>query len=264
MESRSIERDGVDLHGLWRPGAGAPIVVVPGVMADAASFVPVVAAVERPEPVLVVDRRGRSGSGPLGAGYSTETEVADLWAWLDHLGVPVTLVGWSYGATIVLEVAARDARVLGVVGYEPGLPPFGREALPALRAADPERRVEIINREISRVPLERVEALRASPVWADLCRLAEPLADELTAANDFEPNPRWAGIAAELIIGEHSIGVEPYGPAFDRAADQLPRARTTVLPGHGHLAHVEDPVALGMVITELLGRFDEHAAELAR
>lgn len=262
MESRTIERDGVPLHGLWRPGSGVPIVVVPGVMADAASFVPVVDAVDRPEPILVIDRRGRSWSGPLGPGYSTETEVADLRAWLDHLGGPVNLVGWSYGATIVVEVAARDERVRGAVGYEPGLPPFGKEALPALWAADPERRVEIINLDISRVPPKRVEALRASPVWSDLCRLAEPLAEELTAANDFRPDPRWAGVAAELIIGEYSQGIEPYGPAFERAAALLPHSRATVLPGQGHLAHAEDPAALGVMITELLGRFDEQAAQL--
>lgn len=254
MESRTIERAGVRLHGLWRPGSGQPIVVVPGVLADAAAFVPVVDAIRRPEPVLVVDRRGRSGSGPLGAGYSVETEVADLRAWLDDLVGPVHLVGWSYGAVITLEVAARDDRVLGVVCYEPGLAPFGREALPALRTADPGRRVEIINLDISRVPAEQVEVLRASPGWADLCRLAEPLYAELVAANAFVPNSGWAEVAAELIIGEHSQGAEPYGPAFDRAATRLPRSRTTVLPGQGHLAHAEDPVALGALFTELLER----------
>lgn len=254
MESRTISRDGVRLHGLWRPGSGSPIVVVPGVMADAAAFLPAVDAIARPEPVLVVDRRGRSGSGPLGAGYSVQSEVADLRAWLDDLAGPVLLFGWSYGATIALEVAARDDRVVGVVAYEPGLAPFGRAALPALRTADPERRVEIINLEISGVPPERVEALRASPVWADLCRLAEPLYAELVAANAFGPDPGWRSVAAELIIGEHSQGIEPYGPAFDRAVARLPRARTTVLPGQGHLAHAEDPAALGGLVTELFGR----------
>lgn len=100
MQSRSIRRDGTRLHGLWRPGQGDPILVVPGAMANADSFVPVVAAIKRPEPVLILDRRGRSSSGPLGQDYVVAAEVADVTAWIDHLGSPVTLVGWSYGATI--------------------------------------------------------------------------------------------------------------------------------------------------------------------
>lgn len=254
MESRTVERDGVALHGLWRPGPGAPVVVVPGVMADAASFVPVVDAMAGQQPTLVVDRRGRSGSGGLGPGYSVDTEVDDLQAWLDHLGDHVALVGWSYGAMIAIETAARDDRVGRVVGYEPGLPPFGAEALPALRDADPDRRVEIINLDISRVPPERVDFLRASPIWSDLCQFAVPLYDELVAANDFTPDPGWQSVAAELIIGEHSRDVEPYGPAFDRAVARLPRSRTTVLPEQGHLAHADDPVQLGAMIAELLVR----------
>ncbi|MEV6925150.1 alpha/beta hydrolase [Dactylosporangium sp. NPDC051485] len=253
MESRSIQRDGVQLHGLWRPGQGSPVLVVPGVMADAESFVPVVEAITRPEPVLILDRRGRSSSGPLGEGYSMETEVADTAAWIGHLGAPVTLVGWSYGATIALETAARDERIEGIVGYEPVLGPFGRDALPALREADPDRRVEIINLDVSRLPKERVETLRTTPAWPVLRRLSEPLAEELTALNAFRPHESWAEVAAELILGEHNRGVEPYGPAFERVVGHLPRSRTTMLPGQGHLAHTEAPAELGRLIGELIG-----------
>ena len=259
MESRLINRPpahagdvGVPLHGKWRPGEGTPIIVVPGAMADAESYTPVVDAMEGPEPVLLLDRRGRSASGAQGAGYSTQTEVDDLRAWLDHLGVPVTLVGWSYGATIALELAAHDPRVRHVIGYEPVIAPFGLELLPALRVADLDTRVEIINRDLSRVPAEAIEELRASAVWPALRRLAEPALAELEAINSFRPSAGWAALTADLIIGEHSQGSEPYGPGFARAAERLPRAITTVLPGQGHLAHVEDPTALGKLITILL------------
>lgn len=228
--------------------------MIPGVMADAQSFAPVMEAIDRPEPVLIVDRRGRSASGPLGEDYSVETEVADAQAWIEHLGGRAALAGWSYGGTIALEVASRDPRAAGVVAYDPGIGPFDAEILAALRAAVTDRRVEIINLDFSRVPAAEVEALRASPVWPELRRLAEPLADELTAASSFEPSDAWAAVRAELIIGEHSQGVEPYGPAFDRVVERMPRARTTVLPGHGHLAHRDDPFALGRLLGELLPR----------
>ena len=193
MESRVIERDSTRLHGLWRPGDGDPILVIPGVMADAAAFAPVIDAVARPEPVLLLDRRGRSHSGPMGEDYSVATEVADATAWVDHLASPVTLVGWSYGAVIALEVAARDQRVKAVVGYEPVLGPFGVDALSALRFADLDRRVEIVNLDVSPFPREWVGALRNTPVWADLRRLAAPLPDELYALNALAPGGEVGG-----------------------------------------------------------------------
>lgn len=253
MESRLIHRGGVPLHGLWRPGTGDPLVVVPGVMADAQSFRPVADAFERPEPTLILDRRGRSLSGAPGPGYSLDTEVQDLLAWIDSLDTHLTLIGWSYGGTIALEAAARDSRVGAVVAYEPVLGPFGVEALPELRTADPDRRVEIVNLVVSKFPREHVDALRATPAWKELTRLAEPLVEELAAVNAFEPSHLWARVSAELILGEHNqAGAEPYGVAFERVLDRLPLATTTILKGQGHLAHADDPASLGRLIGQLV------------
>lgn len=254
MRSRSIERHGTRLHGLWRDGDGDPLIVVPGVLADAEAFRPVVEAIDRPEPVLIVDRRGREPSGPLGPDYSVAVEVADLRAWISAIGPRVRLIGWSYGGTIAIETAALDERVLGTIAYEPGLGPFGAAALPRLRQADADRRVEIFNLEISQFPVEHVEALRQTPAWPELMRLSGPAAEELGAVNAFSPDGGWADVSAELILGEHNQHAGPYFEIFHRAQDRLPRARTTILAGHGHLAHAEDPTALGRLITELLGR----------
>ncbi|MCO1338874.1 hypothetical protein BJH93_08215 [Kocuria polaris] len=252
MESQAIERNGIRLHGLWRPGRGDPIMVIPGVMADAESFAPVVEAITRPEPVLILDRRGRSSSGPLGDEYSISTEVDDVTAWIDHFAGPVTLVGWSYGATIALEVAASNGQVKGVVGYEPVLGPFGLNVLPELRNADLARRVEIINLDVSLIPQQQVEALKSTAAWPVLCRLSEPLPEELTALNAFQPSSGWSNVAAELILGEDNFAVEPYGPAFERVRRHLPRSRTTMLPDQGHLAHANDPASLGKLISCLI------------
>lgn len=256
MESRSIRHNGTTLHGLWKDGRGDPLVVVPGVLADAESFLPVVEALDRPEPVLVIDRRGRGGSGELGSQYSFDTEVGDLSAWISELDTPVRLIGWSYGGTITIETAAVDDRVAGVVAYEPGLGPIGVSALPALEQADLEERVRIFNVEISGFSSDHVEALRTTPVWKVLTQLAAPAPNELAAINDFHPTSDWTSLEVELILGEHNHGIEPYGVAFARVADRLPRSRTTLLPGHGHLAHAEDPTALGRLIGELLPATD--------
>ncbi|MDP9794787.1 pimeloyl-ACP methyl ester carboxylesterase [Catenuloplanes nepalensis] len=62
------------------------------------------------------------------------------------------------------------------------------------------------------------------------------------AFNAFAPGPgRWAalGIPVDLIVGEDNQGREPYGTSFAAIARLLPQARTHVLAGQGHLAHVE-------------------------
>lgn len=248
MESWTIERDGLPLDGLWRPGRGAAVVVVPGAMADASDFVAVAEAMGHDGPILVVDRRGRGRSAPQGREYDLATEVADLRAWLDHLHAPVTVVGWSLGGTISLEVAAQDDRVASVIAYDPVLPPFVAEVVPRLARASLDERVVIVNRDVTGLSEEEVAALRAGVAWPHLTELAAPVAAELAALNRFEPHPGWAGLAAELIVGGRSQHTEPYGPAFERVAARIPSARITVLPGQGHLAHVENPRLLGATI----------------
>jgi pimeloyl-ACP methyl ester carboxylesterase len=255
VESRYIDRDGTHLHALWQPGTGTPLVVVPGVMTDAKGWSRVAAAVSRPEPVLILNRRGRAPSGPLGTDYGVETEVLDLLAWLDWLDEPARLVGWSYGGLIATEAATRTALVRHVIAYEPVLRPFGASAVSALRAAvdagNLDRAVEVVNLDVSRYSPEHVTALRATPAWASLRLWAAPVAEELAALNAFTPEPkRWAELKmpVDLVVGERSRDGEPYGTAFTAVQRMLPGATVHILPGQGHLAHVEAPEMLGHLV----------------
>lgn len=255
MEPIEIDRDGTRLHALWRPGAGTPLVIVPGVMSDAKNWRRVAEAVDRPEPILVLNRRGREPSGALGEGYGVDTEVLDLLAWLHHLKEPVRLFGWSYGGLIAIETANRTRSVDRVIAYEPVIRPFGAQALPALRAAtaagDLDRVVEVIHLEIGGASAEQVAALRATPAWAQLRAWAAPVAEETAALTMFAP--AWEDITApvDLIVGEQSRNTA-YGDAFDAIAALLPAAGLHVLKNQGHLAHAEDPAALGATITDLI------------
>lgn len=255
MESRHIDRDGTRLHALWQPGIGPPLVIVPGVMTDAKGWRRVAAAIDSPAPILILNRRGREPSGPLGPGYGVETEVLDLLAWLDLLDSPSRLFGWSYGGSIALEAASRSAAVRHVLAYEPVLSPFGATALPALSSAteagDLDRVVEVVNLDVSKYPPSHVAALRSSPAWAPLRGWAAPVAEELAALNAF--TPEWPlDIPIDLIIGAHSRGDTPYGTAFTAVQELLPTATTHVLPGQGHLAHVEAPESLGHLLRDII------------
>jgi pimeloyl-ACP methyl ester carboxylesterase len=257
MRSLRFERAGATLTALMRDGAGAPLVLVPGVMADAESWRAVVDHIHLPNPVIVVNRRGRAPSGPLGPYYSVRTEVDDLNLLLDDLGTDAHLFGWSYGGLIAVETATERYDLRSLTLYEPITLPFATEHIAPLREAvargDLDRAVEIVNRDISGFPASYVEELRRSPAWASLVPLAAPLAEELAALNAHSPAlGRYPGLdmPVTLMVGERTEGGFPYGKPFALFASALPQARTIRLANQGHLAHVHAPDLLGKHITD--------------
>jgi pimeloyl-ACP methyl ester carboxylesterase len=246
----------VDVYGEAHDGPG--LLMVPGVMSDAGGWRHVARATTAWPAVSVVNRRGRTPSGPLGDDYSIRTEVDDLAAVLDEIGEPRGIFGWSYGGLIALLLAS-ERPVEHVIAYEPVAPGFGVHALPALREADDlgdwDRSVEIVNRQVSGFSADHVEDLRADPTaWATLRRLSEPLHAELRALSLAEV-PGSLGSQAglvDLIIGEDNVGMAPYGTSFEQVRSRLPDADVHPLPGQGHLAHVDAPEALGRLLDSLV------------
>jgi pimeloyl-ACP methyl ester carboxylesterase len=54
--------------------------------------------------------------------FGLDAHTEDLIKFIDHLGVPVHIVGWSYSGHVLLAAAAaRPDRVLSVADYEPSL-----------------------------------------------------------------------------------------------------------------------------------------------
>ncbi|NKZ09640.1 alpha/beta hydrolase [Mycolicibacterium septicum DSM 44393] len=249
------QRAGTTLSHQVRPGTGTPLVLVPGVMADAATWRPVADAIELPNPVFTLNRRGRAPSGALGADYSVDVEIADLRHVLEELG-HAHLFGWSYGALIALEAALDTPHVRSVTAYEPVGRPFAPGVVPRLRHAiaegDLDQAVTLINMEVSGFSAEYVAELRRGPAWPVLRTLAAPLAAELAAINSHQPDLdryRHLDIPVTLILGALNENRTPYGTAFAPFAAALPQADLVRLPGQGHLAHVEAPADLARAIT---------------
>jgi pimeloyl-ACP methyl ester carboxylesterase len=261
MRSLRFERAGTALTALVRDGAGSPLVLLPGVLADAESWRPVVEHLHVPNPVVVVNRRGRGGSGPLGPHYSVRTEIDDLHEVLDSLGTDASLFGWSYGALIAVETAVERADVRTLALYEPVAHPFAAEWVAPLRAAvargDLDGAVEIANRDVSGFPADHVARLRQSPAWQPLLPLAAPLGEELAALNAHSPVlGRYPALdmPVTLLVGELSEGRLPYGKPHALFAGALPQARVARIAGQGHLAHVTAPDLLAKHITDALLR----------
>ncbi|MFD0151225.1 alpha/beta fold hydrolase [Streptomyces sp. NPDC055721] len=272
---KCVEREGVTLTLTRRAGSGRPVLIVPGVMADAAGWQPVVDALDVAGPVYVLNRRGRRPSGALGPDYTLRTEIDDVVHVLDAIvaaegtGQGVDLFGWSFGGLVALESAAqRLEAVHSLTLYEPVVRPFGHHAIEALQRAaaadDLDRAVEIVNRDVSGFTAEYVARLRRSDAWEVLRPLAAPLARELTALNEHPTELEALGaldVPVTLLLGAANEGVPPYGDVFARIASALPRASVVVMPGQGHLAHVQDPESLARHIGQALDRAGRGARE---
>jgi pimeloyl-ACP methyl ester carboxylesterase len=235
------------------------LIIVSGSMSDAHEWRGVASAITAWPSVVVVNRRGRSPSGPQTDAYSVETEVEDLKVVLGNFSGASARFGWSYGGLIVL-LAANELPLRQVIAYEPVMKPFGQHALPALKAAttvaDWSHSVEIALRQVACVSDAGIDHLRSdSQVWDQLCRLSMPSYAELSAVNA-DPQPdQFARLAdrVDLIIGKNNRETSPYGTAFENVRAKIEEATVYELEGQGHLAHIQAPGALGSLIDTLAG-----------
>ena len=99
----------IQLHYLDHPGADQPIVLMPGITANAHSFDGLVRAGLSPRfRVLALDLRGRGLSDKPATGYSMADHAADVVGLLDTLGFQqVVLGGHSFGALLTFYLAAH-------------------------------------------------------------------------------------------------------------------------------------------------------------
>jgi pimeloyl-ACP methyl ester carboxylesterase len=155
VERRIDVAPGVTLHVEVRVGsrAAAPFVLVHGLASNARLWDGVAEYLHGlGHTVVAIDQRGHGRSDAPDTGYDLETAVADLLALIDTLELrrPV-LVGQSWGATVVLELAWRHPEaVRGLACVDGGV----------------------------------VDLSQSYPVWEDcLAKLTPPALDHLTLAD---------------------------------------------------------------------------------
>ena len=187
---RAVSADGTEIAGRVQ-GQGPPLVLVHGAIGDGGS------AWEALLPHLT-DRftcylpstrgRGLSGDNP---DHSPPRLEEDVTAFVDSLGEPVCLVGWSGGGAWVLGAAAHSGSVAAVAAYEPGVVSVMREDDLARTGATLEQM------GMAAADGRLVDAVRAFAPW--IC-----IDNEIAALEETDFFERWAvGVPAMLQFFQH-------------------------------------------------------------
>jgi pimeloyl-ACP methyl ester carboxylesterase len=236
-----VSDDGTAI-AVWRSGAGPPLVLVHGTVADHGRWAPVLPVFERRFSVLAPDRRGRGRSGDADE-YSLEREYDDVVAVIESVGNDVYLLGHSYGGLCALEASLRTDRVSKLVLYEPTLgflasPPHVVQRLEELlhRGAHDEL-VAYFMVEVAGLTPDQVELLRSLPAWDARVAAAGTVPREERANRTyvFEPE-RFRDLEVPTLFLQGGESPKAFAQAGAAAQAALPDCRVVVMPGQRHAA----------------------------
>lgn len=219
----------------------------------------------------------RSASDHGASDYSRQAQARRLIALIDAVPKPVTLVGHSFGAGPALEAALQaDGRLrqlvlidpalgLGSAGEAPQCEPASaslkilhwapmRGALVAATASYPGLTRTMLKQFVYRKDVITPQLAAAYQIPFARAGFSQGLGDwalqfanancESAASLDPARISAWstAGPPVALIWGERD-SITPLRQS-DALRRWMPRATLTVLPGVGHIPHIEDPAAL--------------------
>lgn len=259
MEPFSVDGPVGTVSGVHRPGAGpaVPVIFVHHINGAAQQWAPVMARVDG-RASAAVDLRGHGQSQPGGC-YGAADYAADVAAAMDGLGIArAHLVGASFGGGVCLTLAAEaPQRVCSLVAIG--------GALSIADLVDADAVVDDLHRLGVTGFFEQMAAASFVPgtddtVIRDAVRLAVgkgPATAELIlrAAFSADVSEAAARVRAPALVltGEHDHSCPP-----ERGAALAESLGTgcRVLPGCGHLAHLENPALVAALIEQHLRRTD--------
>jgi pimeloyl-ACP methyl ester carboxylesterase len=205
--------------------------------------------------------RGLSGDHP---DLSIRRHVDDMLAYVDSIGEPAGLVGWSGGANHALGVAAQCETVTAVAPYEPVLQSLMDEQEQAALGGAVARMGELATEG------SLAEAARAFAGWPfndqDIA-VAED-AGYFKAAGRYVPNllnllqqlvehgdpttdPGVLGAISAPVIVLHGSDTKPFFATSARyVADHVPNGQVQEIRGAGHAAPLTHPEALAEALIE--------------
>ena len=178
-------------------------------------------------------------------------------------GMPVDVLGHSFGGAVAFGAIGRTDNVRRVVLYEGWPAPnaahraIARDLLARLDSLHADGRDELLletfYREVVRTTEAEFERIRTAPTWPARVAAAGTVPRELRAyaAEAFDPAvARAIDVPVLLLIG----GDSPAGSRADPevVAATLRDVRLVVLRGQAHLAHLADPDRFASRVLEFL------------
>jgi pimeloyl-ACP methyl ester carboxylesterase len=256
--------DGVQLGGSVH-GQGPPLVLLQGVIGDGdldwQALLPYLS--DRFTCYLPSWRgRGLSGDHP---DLSYVRLVDDAVSYLDSIGSPAALAGWSGGAGLALSVAARSDAVYALAPIEPNTPRFMSEQDRAALSAAVARMGELAGegrltdgvRAFAGFVFEDDEIARAEDAgyFHATARYVPDLLDFFRQLRNYQgpthEDPAVLGAISAPVLVLVGSDTKPYCTAYaQHVADHAPDARVHEIQGVGHAAPLTHPAALAEPLTE--------------
>jgi pimeloyl-ACP methyl ester carboxylesterase len=241
-----------------RYGRGPALILVHGAFSDhQTNWEFVKPMLERRFTVHAIARRGR-GETDATVGHGLEDEGMDCAAVIRSIGEPVFLLGHSYGAhTALLAAAAVPDRVRRLVLYEPAWPRLvATEALAPLEtlaeAGDWDAFTYSFFRDLLKVPVDELEALRNTELWPPMVGDAEASLGDLRAISRYDfRTESFRDIRIPVLL---QIGTESPRDLYvtDALAAVLPDARIGELHGQAHEGMTTAPEMYAEAVSRFL------------
>ena len=241
-------------------GQGPAIILVGGAFTDRSqpTLVQLAALLAPHFTVFNYDRRGRGESSDT-APYAVEREVEDLEALIIEAGGSAFVCGFSSGAALALEAAARGLAITKLALYEPPFivddsrPPLPQDFATQLSELVSSGRrgdaAELFMTKAAEAPVEVVAQMRHAPFWPGVEAVAHTLIYDTTIMGDNNalPTERIASVGIPTLVIDGGASPAWMRNAAQAVADILPDAQRRTLEGQ---THDVAPAALAPVMEE--------------
>jgi pimeloyl-ACP methyl ester carboxylesterase len=242
-----------------RDGSRTPVVFVHGINGAGEQWLPLAGHIADRR-VVAVDLRGH-GDSAAGGCYGAADYAADISAAMSALGIGCAhLVGASFGASVCVTLAATEpqrAASLTLLGGALCIDTDADAAVAQLHTLGAEsffthaaatafgpNADDAMRHESVRLAARRDETVIAQVLRAALCADVSAAAARVAAP-------------ARVLTGEldHTCA-----PALGAQLAAALHTDLTVLPGLGHMAHLEDPARVAALLTEHIGVVESSGA----